>query len=617
MLEEQLVLQILKEKYPLEEGDLEGASARIKELEARVAELEAELEMTKAKVQKAELDQKSFYLVEAVKKAEPQKMSKVDSDAETTASEDEAEKQEAKKTATTEAVEIVEPVPSNLTKGKGKGTGKGKKGCSGPAPPAPPALECLSTEKCEEQVDQGKECAPIIPVKGKGKRPSIGIKGGAAPPAKGGSKGKGKGKGFARPPGAPDVAAELCPEDMESPALHWSMLSVEVYKKSLFLKAEAHLTTTSRFNDRSGLIQKFFRPKKTSEQAAIVPRKKTVQEEVPKLLEDREKVRCVEILLQSQSAEARVSAASLDKLMTSSTTPRPEDLDLLHRVSMFAPTVDEQRQLDKYDLLPEEMQGKVGRAERFLVSLGKVEKFAQRAKATVLLVEVPDTAERLRQRLAAAEKAAHCLLSSDALVAGFTLLVKLGNLVNAGTSKGRCFGFNLESLQMLCNRASVTDKKYSLLNAWCEELSAENDTTLSDIEEVLAGCKCLGKVVKNLPEFEKEVLQLKEDADFLRKSEFVTVPNEQSDAVAAVAGKLRELQNTVLTLPTYFAATQKLTDVGELLSFLDEFGMLVGKARLENMTKRNAEEKARKRASLMKKKNDASKAAFQGKSEPF
>eukprot|EP01026_Neomeris_dumetosa_P029712 TRINITY_DN24008_c0_g1_i3.p1 TRINITY_DN24008_c0_g1~~TRINITY_DN24008_c0_g1_i3.p1 ORF type:complete len:572 (+),score=42.80 TRINITY_DN24008_c0_g1_i3:723-2438(+) len=145
-------------------------------------------------------------------------------------------------------------------------------------------------------------------------------------------------------------------------------------------------------------------------------------------------------------------------------------LDQLLALKAAVPSQKECRELSDY------LQGKhpqypgksdvklLGPVEKYFLEVKDIQRLEQRIECFIFMRSFDDIEHQVHEQLNIVEQALGQIFSSTDLVIFLQTVLTVGNILNAGTTKGGATGFKLDSLLMLHNiKGSNSDKKMSLL----------------------------------------------------------------------------------------------------------------------------------------------------------
>eukprot|EP00727_Mastigamoeba_balamuthi_P006755 m51a1_g270 putative actin binding protein (1085) ;mRNA; f:247246-251973 len=132
-------------------------------------------------------------------------------------------------------------------------------------------------------------------------------------------------------------------------------------------------------------------------------------------------------------------------------------------VASLAKAVPTQEEIDMLRAYPE--PGALGKPEQFLLQLGEVPCAGPRLEALAFKQQFQQRCDDAAPGLRVLRAACAQLLHSQRWSRMLGVVLALGNFVNAGTARGGCCGFRLESLSALAEVRSAADPRVTLLHA--------------------------------------------------------------------------------------------------------------------------------------------------------
>ncbi len=302
-------------------------------------------------------------------------------------------------------------------------------------------------------------------------------------------------------------------------------------------------------------------------------------------------------------AEALVSALqSFDRATLS--------LESLTRVQSIFPTADEIRRVKAYRGDP----SRLGPVERFFLALASDPRLRLKLAWLLFMHEFPTVESSVRETLGGVLAAVRALTGSLGLRKLLKVVLYLGNYMNAGSKKGRAYGFRMTTLMRLSSVKS-SDKKTNLLR-YSAELMLRNNENPSQILDEL---KCVQSVARvDSGHVRREVARLTQfvktmgaalDRDEAKANEgggngtrsfpasVRAFQAEAADAVKSVGALLAETAEAFSSMCRYFSL-----DLKDPSRFEDGFAVWAGflehfrRALVSVLRERAARERAKKTA---------------------
>ena len=267
----------------------------------------------------------------------------------------------------------------------------------------------------------------------------------------------------------------------------------------------------------------------------------------------------------------------------------------------------------------------LGKVEKFFKAIAPIPDFAARLECFVFKQKLDQATSSLDERLKLITTACERVSRSERLAQVMEVVLRLGNYLNGGTSRGGCYGFKLETLAKLATVKSL-DNKRTLMNwlaHWCErrdEQSSSNDpaTTLvnfaEDFGEIDAAARC------SLPAWSADLLQLEKKLELVQRQlalrashpcsvedRFVAAmgPFAQQGAkeIAALKRRQAATERRFAELVASFGEDPKVCGVEDFFkTLLGDFVRQFDKARQQNDKSRQMEEKAAQKLAAFEKK---------------
>jgi hypothetical protein len=157
-------------------------------------------------------------------------------------------------------------------------------------------------------------------------------------------------------------------------------------------------------------------------------------------------------------------------------------LDKLRLLEELLPTTEEVESVRKYtgDITL------LGKAEQFFLAISKVPHAKNKVLACIYAANFNDVTKSIESAMDAVRNSCESVVKSDRLAITLEAILKIGNIMNAGTHKGNQAGFKLESLPGLVATKS-TDNSITLMEYLIEVLEKQGGKVLLDFPSELTG----------------------------------------------------------------------------------------------------------------------------------
>jgi len=154
--------------------------------------------------------------------------------------------------------------------------------------------------------------------------------------------------------------------------------------------------------------------------------------------------------------------------------------ELLESLLKMAPTKEEERNLKEFK---DESPIKLGPAEKFLKAVLDIPFAFQRVDAMLYIANFDSEVEYLKRSFETLEAACEELRKSRMFLKLLEAVLKTGNRMNVGTTRGDAHAFKLDTLLKLVD-IKGTDGKTSLLHFVVQEISRAEGSHISGVNEV-------------------------------------------------------------------------------------------------------------------------------------
>jgi len=287
------------------------------------------------------------------------------------------------------------------------------------------------------------------------------------------------------------------------------------------------------------------------------------------------------------------------------------DLEKLNSLYSLAPTAEELTTVKEYD----GDKALLGKVERFFLQISDIPRYTDRLQCFIFKLKFDTQQEELSASLKLVQSSTRQVRDSKPLRQIMETVLKVGNYLNGGTSRGGSYGYRLDSLTKLANIKSI-DNKQTLMNyvvALCEAVDKSKagtdaipmldvTSTMPDLDEV---CRVSLSTWNNDYKGMKKMLTLIEtQAAAARKTPFEgdAFPDVMEPFLEHASGAINELGKQYDSTVKFFEDTLVLfAEDPKKVACEDFFGELVlgftrafDKARNQNEKKRLMAEKASK-----------------------
>eukprot|EP00466_Bigelowiella_natans_P005348 jgi/Bigna1/88677/estExt_fgenesh1_pg.C_360052 len=171
------------------------------------------------------------------------------------------------------------------------------------------------------------------------------------------------------------------------------------------------------------------------------------------------------------------------------------DVETLRRVQGIFPSPEEIATVARYKGKAEDL----AETERLFLAFAKDKSLKRKISWMLYMADFPAVCRELKRKLDVLNKAIHSLINSQCLRLLLRIVLKLGNYMNAGSKKGRAYGFKLKTLMQLSGIKSA-DRKTSLLGYAIKHMIEKNhDPTqiLTDLKDVEAAARIESKALSS------------------------------------------------------------------------------------------------------------------------
>ena len=150
-------------------------------------------------------------------------------------------------------------------------------------------------------------------------------------------------------------------------------------------------------------------------------------------------------------------------------------LDLVKSLHSLRPTAEDASTLGNF----EGDRSTLGKVERFFLLVMEIPRYVERLECLMFKLRFSKEMEDLQKELEVIRAATTEVKSSKKLARILEVVLKLGNFLNGGTTRGGLYGFRLDTLPKLATIKSV-DNKRTLMN-FLAEYCAVKEPTLLDV----------------------------------------------------------------------------------------------------------------------------------------
>ena len=265
----------------------------------------------------------------------------------------------------------------------------------------------------------------------------------------------------------------------------------------------------------------------------------------------------------------------------------------------------------------------LGQVEAFFHTIAPIPELTHRLECMVFKQKLEQTCELLDDRLKTITAACEQVSRSERLAKLLEVVLKIGNYINGGTTRGGVVGYKLDALAKLATVKSLDNQK-NLMNwlcQWCEKRDASLLEVAGDFPDIEEAARCsLAQWQEDFRQLEKKIALVQQHVAARRKS----CPQKNDRFVEVMSPFKEQAVSEVETLRHRFQATEQRFGVlvssfgedpktcGVEKFFKDLLGDFVGsfhKAHSQNQKRRAMEEKA-----AQKKIAEEKKAALKAQS---
>ncbi|XP_053102654.1 protein diaphanous homolog 1 [Hemicordylus capensis] len=264
--------------------------------------------------------------------------------------------------------------------------------------------------------------------------------------------------------------------------------------------------------------------------------------------------------------------------------------------------------------------------EQFGVVISSVPCLRPRLSAILFKLQFPEQVEMIKPQIVSVTAACEEVRKSESFSSLLSIILMMGNYMNAGSMNAGAFGFNISFLGKLKDVKSG-DQKLTLLHFLadiCEMQHPEVLTFPDELIHVEKACQVPAlEIRKNLDMIKKQISELRCDID-----SFPSTTDEKDKFIEKMTSFLKEAQeqyeklrmmhsnmeNQYMELGQYFLFDSNKIPIEEFFTDLHNFKNLFLQALKENQRRRETEEKMR-RAKLAKEKAEKERQEKQQKRE--
>ncbi|XP_061442111.1 protein diaphanous homolog 1 [Rhineura floridana] len=273
---------------------------------------------------------------------------------------------------------------------------------------------------------------------------------------------------------------------------------------------------------------------------------------------------------------------------------------------------------EEYDVLPE--------PEQFGVVISSVPNLKSRLSAILFKLQFNEQVENIKPEIVSVTAACEEVRKSENFSNLLSIILLVGNYMNAGSMNAGAFGFNISFLCKLRDTKSV-DQKLTLLHFLAETCELEYPEVLKFPDELIhveKACQVpAADLRKNLDLMKKQISELRRDVDncpstaeekdkFVEKmTSFVKEAQEQYEKLRMMHSNM---ENLYKELGQYFLFDTNKISMEEFFTDLHNFRNMFVQAVKDNQKRRETEEKMR-RAKLAKEKAEKERQEKQQKRE--
>ena len=264
----------------------------------------------------------------------------------------------------------------------------------------------------------------------------------------------------------------------------------------------------------------------------------------------------------------------------------------------------------------------LGQVEAFFFEIAPIPDIQQRLECMVFKQKLETTCEILDDRLKVITAACEQVSRSERLAKLLEVVLKLGNYLNGGTTRGGLIGYKLDALVKLATVKSLDNQK-TLMNwlvQWCEEKDPSLLEFATDFPDIDEAARCpLTAWQDDFRQLEKKITLVQQQIAARRKQmakndRFVEVLGPFKDQADTEAATLRHrfqaTEQRFAVLVASFGEDAKTCGVEAFFKdLLGDFVAAFHKAQSQNQKRRAMEEKA-----AQKKVAEEKKAALKAQS---